>query len=201
MTEQDFEKLLNIKTTGEKKNLIQSFHYYPYEPTPYAALEELFKSCEVNNCDRFVDFGCGKGRLLFYLHYFYQATVVGVEMNKQYYQEAMHNRARYLKKIKKADASIYFHCCLAEDYPINREDNIFYFFNPFSIQIFMKIINNILLSFEENEREIKLILYYSSNDYVHFLEHHPSFQWKKEIMIPGIYQHNPFERFLVYELA
>ncbi|WP_077210945.1 methyltransferase [Bacillus dakarensis] len=201
MTEQSYEKLLNIKTTGEQKNTVQSFHYYPYEPTPYGAIEELFKKVELGSGDRFVDFGCGKGRLLFYLNYFYDVTVVGVEMNTLYYQEAMHNTARYFKKTKKDASNIHFYNCLAEEYEINEEDNIFYFFNPFSIQIFMKILNNILLSVEGNQRNIKIILYYGSEDYVHYLESHPSFKWKEEIIIPGFYQNNPFERFLVYELS
>lgn len=201
MTEQSYEKLLNIKTTGEKKNIVQSFHYYPYEPTPYGAIEELFKKFELSSNDRIVDFGCGKGRLLFYLNYFYDVTVVGVEMNALYYQGAVHNKTRYLKKTKKDASNILLYNCLAEDYEINQEDNIFYFFNPFSIQIFMKILNNILLSVETNYRSIKIILYYGSEDYVHYLENHASFKWKEEITIPGFYQHNPFERFMVYDLS
>ena len=45
-----------------------------------------------------VDFGCGKGRLNFYIHYFFHATVVGIEMNEIFYQEAIENLNRYLEK-------------------------------------------------------------------------------------------------------
>ena len=60
-------------------------------------------------------------------------------------------QTNYLKKHKNSEDQIHFQCCLAEEYQINPSDNRFYFFNPFSIQIFMKIINNILISVEKSD--------------------------------------------------
>jgi hypothetical protein len=62
-------------------------------------------------------------------------------------------------------------------------------------------VNNILLSWEENKREIDLILYYSSEDYLHHLEKHPSFILKEEVMLPELDRKNPYERFLIYKVA
>ena len=95
-------------------------------------------------------------------------------MNKVFYQAAVENRESYLKKFKNRQDKIHFCCCLAEEYQITPLDNRFYFFNPFSIQIFRNVINNILLSVEKTEREIELILYYVSEDYLYFLENHTS---------------------------
>lgn len=196
-----FEKLLHIKTSGNQKGFSQSFHYHRYEPTPYEALEALFQHYEVKDTDRIVDFGCGKGRLNFYIHYLFHATVIGIEMNKMFYQDAIENRNHFLKKIKSKEESIQFYCCLAEEYVIHPLDNRFYFFNPFSIQIFMRIIKNILLSAEESAREMELVLYYPSEDYIYFLDNRSPFQMKTEIKLPELYDHNPNERFLIYSLA
>jgi SAM-dependent methyltransferase len=200
MKEYYYEKLLNIKTGGEQKGFNESFHYHPYEPTSYNALEELFKKYQLKSSDYVVDYGCGKGRLNFLIHHLFHSTVTGIEMNELFYRKAMENRENYIKKSKTGKNKIHFHCCLAEEYEISHLDNRFYFFNPFSVQIFMKVINRILLSVEESKRDIELILYYISEDYIYYLENNTSFQLKEEIRLPGSYEHNSNERFLIYRL-
>jgi SAM-dependent methyltransferase len=201
MKEYYYDKLMGIKTGGDQNGFNKSFHYHRYEPTPYSALEELFNNYKITSSDRIVDFGCGKGRLNFFIHYHFQATVVGIEMNEDFYLEANENRTSYFNKTNTSNDNIHFYCCLAEEYQINALDNRFYFFNPFSIQIFMKTINNILLSVEKSERDIELILYYPSEDYIYYLENDTSFDLKKEIILPYFYEHNSNERFLIYQLV
>ncbi|PEA54791.1 SAM-dependent methyltransferase [Bacillus pseudomycoides] len=201
MNEQYYDALLHIKTVGEQKEFYKSLHYHRYEPTPYHALETLFAQYDLKSGDRVVDFGCGKGRLNFYIHHFYHASVVGIEMNEMFYKEAMDNRDRYIKKEKKGRDKIHFQCCLAQEYEIDPFDNKFYFFNPFSVQVFMNVINNILFSVEQVEREVELILYYPSEDYIYFLDNQTSFELKEEVILPGLYERNSNERFLVYRLG
>jgi SAM-dependent methyltransferase len=198
MKEYKYDKLLNIKTRGEQQGFNKSVHYHRYEPTPYAALEELFHHYNVKSNDYIVDFGCGKGRLNFYIHYFFAASVVGIEMNEALFEEAIQNRKSYIKKNNKD--KIKFLCCLAEEYQVTDLDNRFYFFNPFSIQVFRKVLNNILLSVEKSPREIELVLYYPSADYIFFLENDTAFELKGEVLVPLVSQHNPNERFLIYQL-
>ena len=38
------------------------------ESTRYMALKEIFKDIDIKSGDRFVDVGCGKGRVLAYVH-------------------------------------------------------------------------------------------------------------------------------------
>ncbi|MFP5112205.1 class I SAM-dependent methyltransferase [Bacillaceae bacterium C204] len=200
MKEYYYDKLMGIKTGGDQNGFNKSFHYHRYEPTPYSALEELFNNYKITSNDRIVDFGCGKGRLNFYIHYHFRASVVGIEMNEDYYHDAIENRKNYLKMTHPINDLIYFHCCLAEEYKVETVDNRFYFFNPFSIQIFMKIINNILLSVETAERDVEIILYYPSEDYIYYLENNTTFELKKEIILPYLHERNPNERFLIYQL-
>ncbi|WP_078408382.1 methyltransferase [Priestia abyssalis] len=201
MKEQLYDELLNIKTSGDQKEFNKSFHYHRYEPTPYHALEKLFTKYELKDSDRIVDFGCGKGRLNFYINHLYRSSVVGIEMNETLYQEAVKNRNRYLEKYKDQQGRIHFQCCLAQEYEINPSDNRFYFFNPFSIQIFMKIINNVLCSVETVGRDVQLILYYGSDDYIFFLENQTPFELKEEIILHGLYEKDDSERFLIYRLV
>ncbi|WP_419882920.1 SAM-dependent methyltransferase [Peribacillus sp. B-H-3] len=201
MNEKYYDALLNIKTGGDQKGFHQSLHYHRYEPTPYSALEHLFTQHELESSDRIVDFGCGKGRLNFYIHHLFSAHVTGIEMDENFYREALENRKSYQKKNRHAPERIQFQCTLAQNYEIHPADNVFYFFNPFSVQIFMGVVKNILQSVEENKREIELILYYGSEDYTFFLENQTAFELREQVLLPGLYESNPFEKFLIYRLA
>ncbi|WP_421383734.1 methyltransferase domain-containing protein [Bacillus salacetis] len=190
------DQLLNIKTESVQKAAYASQHYNRYEPTPYPVLDRLFEFVEFEDSDRVVDFGCGTGRLNFYLHYRFQPTVIGVEMNEFYYREALENRKNYLSKFNLDGEQVQFENCLAQNYGIHPEDNVFYFFNPFSVRIFISVINNILQSFEERNRDMQLVLYYAPEDYVFFLENQTAFRMEKEIVLPG----NEYEKILIYSL-
>lgn len=200
MKEHRYDKLLNIRTTGNQWGFPDTAHYNPYEPTLYYALEVLFDSYELNREDHLIDFGSGKGRLGFYIDYHFHAKVTGVEMNERFYNIAIENRDRYLQRVKRKGDNIQFYCDLAENYGIDLTANHFYFFNPFSVQIFKRVIQNILQSVEESARKIKIILYYPHDDYVYYLDNHPSFVWKEEIILPKMYEKNPYERFVIYQL-
>ena len=159
MKELYYDELLNIETIENQIGFNKSFHYHRYEPTPYIGLEQLYEQYELKERDRLVDFGCGKGRLNFFVHYMFQASTVGVEMNEEFFEDAMKNLHSYTPREGSTKEHISFHCCFAQDYQVNPLDNRFYFFNPFSVQIFMKVIDNILRSVEERHREVELILY------------------------------------------
>lgn len=198
MNEQYYEKLLDIKTTGEQKIFNESIHYHRYEPTSYAALEALTNKYDFTEKDCIVDFGCGKGRLNFYINYFFNSFVTGVEMNNFFYKQSIENKKSYFQTNKGKRDNINFLNCLAERYVINPLDNKFYFFNPFSMQIFAKVIKNILASVEVNERTVDIILYYPSNDYIYFLDTNSSFVLLDEIKVPHMCDNDPRHKFLVY---
>lgn len=197
MKEKNYEKLLRINTEGYQQGFHKSLHYHRYEPTPYEDLVALFSSYSLKNSDHVVDFGCGKGRLNFFIHHLFQATVTGVEFNESYYEDALKNRINYSSKRPHSFEKIHFQLCKAEEYEIASLDNRFYFFNPFSIQIFIKIINNILHSLEKNKRHAEIILYYPSDEYCLYLDNHPSFSFKQETLL-GKTKKQQRNRFLIY---
>ena len=132
MKEKYYEELLNIKTTGDQSWDETKKCYHPYEPTPYFALDKLFESYYINEKDSVIDFGCGKGRLNFYLNYNYNCNVLGIEMDENFYNQCMENKKEYLKNNKREEEKINFLCTLAQEYEISDKNNKFYFFNPFS---------------------------------------------------------------------
>lgn len=200
MNERQQDADLNIRTEGIQQGFHDSLHHNRYEPTPYALLAELFTAYRLSPGDRLVDFGCGKGRLAFYVHHLFGSEAVGVEMDPGLFAEAMQNLSRYEKRDARAKGRIRFQCEFAENYRVQPQDNRFYFFNPFSVQIFMKVVQNVLKSVEKTPRPVELILFFPSEDYIEFLEYRTGFERVQEIALPG--SESDFrERFLVYRLA
>lgn len=196
-----YEKLLNIKTTGEQQGFYESHHYNRYEATSYMALESLFKEYTLDASDNIIDFGCGKGRLAFYINYYYNSSVTGIEMNNNYYTICENNKKSYFKSFSKPKEKIKFLNIFAENYEVSSSDNKFYFFNPFSLQLFIKVLNNILISVEEFPREIDLIFYYPSEDYIDYLENYTSLTLKKEIPVHNLYLVDKRQKFSIYTLS
>ncbi|MDP4090322.1 MAG: SAM-dependent methyltransferase [Bacillota bacterium] len=201
MDEQYYEKLMNIKTSGEQKIFNESLHYNRYEPTSYTALEILSEQYTFTAEDSIVDFGCGKGRFVFYINHFFSSAMTGIEMNKFFYTESVDNKRNYFKINKNKTDNIHFLNSFAEKYKINPSDNKFYFFNPFSVQIFAKVIKNILVSYEEYERIVDIILYYPSDDYIYFLETSTPFLLINEIKVSYLYDNDNRHSFLIYRLG
>src|SRR5690554_6158733 len=83
MNEKKYDQTLNISTSGirewRKRKLADD--YNRYEATPYKALDKLFKKYSFNQHDKLIDFGCGRGRVSFYIHNRFQISVTGIEAN------------------------------------------------------------------------------------------------------------------------
>ena len=63
-----WDRLLKIKTAGRDDTNADQ-HRYPYEPTPYCVLERLANSGLIRKKHVLLDYGCGKGRVDFFLSY------------------------------------------------------------------------------------------------------------------------------------
>lgn len=199
MLEQQYEQTLAIATAGNQRGFTDSLHHNRYEPTPYELLDLLFQQHQLSSNAQLVDVGCGKGRLNFYIHHVFGIKSVGIEMNPVFYAEALENKKRYGQKHQDAETMITFYHGLAQEYQITSQDTVFYFFNPFSVQVFIAFINQLLRSVEEAPRQLEVILFFASQDYQEYLETRTPFHFIKEVPLPDFYK-NPRERFLIYQL-
>lgn len=176
------DKELCIKTEGVQLDDRHSYFNHRYEPTSYEILDLLFDEYMLTPQDTLVDYGCGKGRLNFYVNSRFHCDTVGIEINDAYYQDAINNLNTFSGPFKH---KIHFECIPAQNYIVTKKENHFYFFNPFSIELFRQVIGNILTSLEDTPRTCKLILYYPDPDYTFYLEHNTSFLMAERITIPS----------------
>ena len=199
--ENKYEKLLNIHTEGMQEKFNEIKDYFIYEPTSYYVLESLLTNYPLLKTDSVVDFGSGKGRLNFFIHYHFKCQVTGIEMNQDYYNDALENLESYRSSHDISDHKINFINCTAEEYEIQNTDNKFYFFNPFSVKIFIKVVLNIIFSTFENDRPVDIILFYPHEDYINFLDNYTDFELFKEIKLFPQYYNDNREKVLIYRLT
>lgn len=89
--ENKWDKLLKIHTTGRDDSNADQY-CYPYEPTPYTVLERLANSGEIRKNHVLLDYGCGKGRVDFFLAYQTRCRAIGIEYDKRINAEACKNK-------------------------------------------------------------------------------------------------------------
>src|SRR5690606_23570833 len=121
LIETKYERSLRIRTAGlrEWRKKVQ---YHRYEATPYAALDELFKVYKIDQTDEVVDFGCGRGRVSFYIHNRFHIPVTGIEVHDLTFDEALDNKARYRQGANHIPAPLRFEYGLAEHYKVKETD-------------------------------------------------------------------------------
>ena len=77
-----WDKLLHIRTMGRDDSHSDE-HRFPYEPTPYCVLERLANSGCIRKGNTVIDYGCGKGRVDFFLAYQTRCNSIGVEYDER----------------------------------------------------------------------------------------------------------------------
>jgi len=193
--ETKWDKLLQIKTCG-RDDLNADEYRFPYEPTPYSVLTRLADSGLAGKDDMVLDYGCGKGRVGFFLSYKTSAHTIGIEYDDRMFQCALENQRTAVSK-----ANTDFIQTSAEEYMVPREVNRCYFFNPFSVEILCKVMTRILESYYENPREILLFFYYPSDAYISYLMTVDALDFYDEIDCSDLFQGNdPRERIMIFQL-
>lgn len=189
------DRQLMIRTTGRDEVNADQFHH-PYEPTPYCVLERLADSGLIRKEDTVLDYGCGKGRVGFFLAYQTGARCIGIEYDMRIFRSALENQTAAV-----SGAKTEFVCTNAEAYEVPAEVNRCYFFNPFSAEILHKVMARILESYYENPREMLLFFYYPAEEYIAYLMTVEELDFYDEIscqeLFPG---RDPRERILIFAL-
>lgn len=193
--ERKWDKLLNIKTSGRDDSNAGQY-YYPYEPTPYCVLERLGGSGYIGKKNILVDYGCGKGRVDFYLSYQVRCRSIGIEYDERIYAGAAKNQ-----KSAVSAGRTEFRLMNAQAYEVDENADRFYFFNPFSVEILQKVIARIAASYYANPREILLFFYYPSDEFISCLMTQDRMLFFDEIDCMDLFLgDDPRERIVIFKM-
>lgn len=195
-TELRWEKKLNIET-GAARHEKDDRDHSRYEPTPYSVLERLAESGWVERESVLVDYGCGKGRVSFFMSMATGCRSVGVEYDRRLFEEAEANLERYAGRRERVE----FRCENAEKSDAAGAD-CFYFFNPFSVRILMSVLGRIYESYYEHPRRIKLIFYYPLDEYLSYLMAEEMLKYEGEIDCRDLFHNdNRMERAVLFGIG
>ena len=191
MTEREWDKRLHIKTIGREDET--NANYSPYEPTPYTVLQRLADSGHLRRRQHLLDYGCGKGRVAFFMASVVGCRVTGIDHARKLIDIAAENR-----KASGLGDRVTLRCCRAEQYELQGED-AFFFFNPFSEVIFGGVLRRLSESWRARGRTLTLFCYYPSDEYIQCLESVEDLEQVDDIDCRDLFNgKNPRERILVY---
>ena len=194
--EKTWDVSLRIQTCGRDELGADEYHH-PYEPTPYCVLERLVGSGFFGKDDVVLDYGCGKGRVGFFLSYRTKATTIGIEYDDRIYKSALENQKTTISRVKPD-----FVLTKAEEYEVPMDVNRCFFFNPFSVEILHKVMARIIKSWYAHPREVFLFFYYPADEYISYLMTVDELEFFDEIECDDLFEGNdPRERIMIFQLA
>jgi SAM-dependent methyltransferase len=127
-----------------------------YSASPWWTLRWLLRRSDVRSTDVFLEYGCGKGRVVLDAARRYRfKRVVGLDLAPELTavarelveREAGHLRCREVT-IETADATVF---------PVPDDVTHVYFYNPFGGAIFERVCENLLASLERAPRSMRII--------------------------------------------
>lgn len=133
----------NIKTSYKSLGSNDIYH------SKYSALPIIFKFVRINKDDVLVDVGCGKGRVInYWIFKRYKNKIIGLELDKSIAMQTAKQFFR-LKNVTIIPGNALLN--------IPPDGTVFYFYNPFSREIFIQF--EAILSDMFKSKSIKIIYY------------------------------------------
>jgi SAM-dependent methyltransferase len=127
-----------------------------YIPSPWLFTRRMFRGLEVTPNDVFVDFGSGKGRVVYLVARSYRLKrVVGIELTEELTEIARENIERSRPRLKTKDVELI--TADATEVTIPPDMTFAYFFNPFLGETFRTVVDNICRSLDEFPRRLTVI--------------------------------------------
>jgi len=160
---------------------------WKYESTPILALQKLFSMLIIPNNSIFVDFGCGKGKVLIIASEFGFKEVRGIDFSSELCKIAVNNCLKYKERVQNTIEYSVFESDVV-DYQVRDDENVFYLFNPFDARILENVLNNIQLSLSRFPRKIWII--YSEPRYRSIIENSNTFKKENEFYYPEYIQYS-----------
>lgn len=195
--EKEFDHKLNIRTGGIREWSKKSF-YNRCEATPYTAFLELFKYYTLPENAKVVDFGAGRGRTAFYFNYHYDVPVTGIELNEETIEEAETNLMTYQRRHPEKKG-VFFQFGYAEQYDYQKEDNVYYFFNPFKGPVFQRVLDRIMADARIRNKQIDIIFYYPIEDHQRILNREADLRLIHNFKVES--ENDPYATFEIYRFT
>lgn len=157
LLEHSYEKRFGIETSEphifkDKVSLYKD--EAQYFPTPYNVLEKIIEYLKLRHGDVFIDMGCGKGRVAFFVGTQRLKKIIGIELRKEISDAAKRN----LNSLKINNTPIEIFNADIISFNV-AEGTVFFMYNPFGCQTFVRAIDKIKDSLIMNPRKVRIVYY------------------------------------------
>ena len=145
------DKLKQLSVVGDNKK-----HASIYQAANYFLLEKAFDFLKDEKATgTIIDFGSGKGRIMAVAAFYGYKNIKGIEFAAALSAVAKKNIEGIQWKFPET-----IFCALTENavnYEIEKEDSIFFFFNPFDEKVVLEVVKNIMKSLKLNPRKVFVV--------------------------------------------
>jgi hypothetical protein len=126
-----------------------------YEPSGWFYLRRALRRGDVRPGDVFVDFGSGKGRIVYQAARYPFARVMGIEISEHLNHVARQNIERNRRRLVCQDVELV--TMDAVEFPVPDDVTHAYFYYPFEGETFRRVLDNIVESLDRRPRRLRLI--------------------------------------------
>lgn len=143
-----------VKLDFQNKNKTPGLEYQSHNPK---IIRAGLMALAIHHEDyTFVDFGCGKGRVLLVASEFPFRKIIGVEFAPSLAETARQNLKRYRSRNQKC-SDIEVVTGDAVEYALPPGPLVLYFFSPFSREVMAQIVQNLESSIQESPRDLLVL--------------------------------------------
>jgi precorrin-6B methylase 2 len=157
--------LLHERRLDTARTAVEASHFHPervrYAPSKWRVTQRVLKDLAVGEEDVFVDFGSGKGRVVYHAARYPFKRVIGVEISPQLNRIAELNIERRRAKLNCRQIEL----ITADMTEFNVPDTmtVAYMYIPVTGGLFRRVIENIVASLDRRPRSLRLIYVYPRN--------------------------------------
>lgn len=142
---------LDFSLRQKSRNIITDGNH-GYALTQKKAFDAIMQKISVDKDDCFIDIGCGKGATLYYATHYGFRRIAGIEVESSLYEIAKNN----FKKLNLPGVELFLENAVTFDK--YGQFNIFFLFNPFDDDIYIKVLENIVDSLNQSVEHKKAYL-------------------------------------------
>ena len=142
-----------LATVKSSDNGLDPRIMYSSSPTDRKFLKKVLEKLNINDNDKILDIGCGKGNAILIMLKFPFSQVDGIEISQDLIVIAKSN----FQKLKVTNIKLYN--IDASEFKYFDIYNYVYFFNPFHSSIMQKVLENLIDSINRKPRKVTIIYF------------------------------------------
>ncbi|MFM7735587.1 MAG: SAM-dependent methyltransferase [Alphaproteobacteria bacterium] len=126
-----------------------------YGPSGWKTIDRLARRVPFGPGEVFVDYGCGKGRIVYLAARHPLARVIGVELSPDLAAIARRNLEVSARRLRCRDVRIEVSDALS--WPVPDDLTIAFFYSPFTGSVFEGVVENLRRSVERHPRDLRIV--------------------------------------------